>query len=647
MNDIRELLVLSEIALNNARDNHDNVRYEDAEKEALNVIQMLEPYTHRNDLGHEKDNNSVLYKVFGAIAHAYNRLNSLELSRHNFHQSLVYAQAGIEISERIGNTLRLVHLYINMGDAYLHKSEYNLALDNYRIALEKNEIIHNKELLAKITGQMGIAYKELTDYTTALEYFHRALILHEELDNKSGVAGNTMNIGVVHQVFGEHERALECFLRALSIFEMIQDKVSIAFALSSIGGVYFRLKEFEHALELYQRALALQLELGEKRDALVARGNIGHVYKNIGEYDKAYEYLIQAYHDSVEISAIYPQLHWLNGLGDLLSDKAYHGYSPKKAEEYLLQAVEISILHGIKNITLTAYESLETLYSQIEDWQKAYEARKFFDTIKEQINIEGAQRKAEQRENERKIAEQEKRLAIERAASQARIEEQEKLLHNVLPPTIAERLLKKETFIADSYPSVSVLFMDLVNFTRIASIVPPKHLIYVLNTIFSTADNIMEQYGLEKIKTIGDAYMAVSGAPIVQDDHALRAAAASIALLDRMNTLHISIPSDLGDISWIEAIGEIGVRIGIHSGEAIGGVIGDKKFSFDLWGDAVNTASRMESHGEVGKIHCSADFMRAVATGHDLSLRFIPRGEMEIKGKGKMKTYFLEKVSAP
>ena len=329
----------------------------------------------------------------------------------------------------------------------------------------------------------------------------------------------------------------------------------------------------------------------------------------------------------------------------MYANEKYESYDAEKATEYLLQAISMLEEIGAKKEEYEFLKSLAELYEKQERWKDFAVHYKRYHELEKEVQSEESKKQAERLDYERKTAEREKRIAIERAESQARIEEQEKLLHNVLPPTIAERLLKKETFIADSYPSVSVLFMDLVNFTRIASIVPPKHLIYVLNTIFSAADNIMEQYGLEKIKTIGDAYMAVAGAPESQEDHAIRAASASIALLDRMNTLHISIPSDLGDISWIEAIGEIGVRIGLHSGEAIGGVIGDKKFSFDLWGDAVNTASRMESHGEVGKIHCSADFMRAVAIGHDLSLRFIPRGEMEIKGKGMMKTYFLEKVS--
>ena len=144
--------------------------------------------------------------------------------------------------------------------------------------------------------------------------------------------------------------------------------------------------------------------------------------------------------------------------------------------------------------------------------------------------------------------------------------------------------------------------------------------------------------------------MAVAGAPVHQDDHAQHTALAAIDVMEAMNNLSVTIPQELGETSWIAHVGEIQVRIGLHCGEAIGGVIGDKKFSFDLWGDAVNTAARMESHGEAGKIHCSEEFKNALAEMHGRAsqlnnVQFISRGEMEIKGKGKMRTYFLEKVS--
>jgi class 3 adenylate cyclase len=202
--------------------------------------------------------------------------------------------------------------------------------------------------------------------------------------------------------------------------------------------------------------------------------------------------------------------------------------------------------------------------------------------------------------------------------------------------------------------------MDLVNFTRIASIVPPRHLIYILNSIFSAADAVMQKHGLEKIKTIGDAYMAVAGAPVSDANHTVNAAAAALDLLEEMNNLNIVVPEELGDRSWTSEVGEIQVRIGLHCGTAIGGVIGDKKYSFDLWGDAINTAARMEQFGEAGKIHCSETFARELGMTNEESgmkegdaqlvirnSQFLisSRGEMDIKGKGKMQTFFLEKQS--
>ena len=176
--------------------------------------------------------------------------------------------------------------------------------------------------------------------------------------------------------------------------------------------------------------------------------------------------------------------------------------------------------------------------------------------------------------------------------------------------------------------------------------------------------------------------MAVAGAPVAQADHALRAARAAVMLLDRMQNLVVTFPDSYGDRSWIASIPEIQVRIGLHCGSAAAGVVGENKFAYDLWGDAVNTASRMESHGEPGKIHVSEEFLKKLFmernqwlmdngewlmeeadnfssfttnnsplttnnhssfTINNLPLTIIPRGEMDIKGKGTMKTYFLEK----
>jgi adenylate cyclase len=201
----------------------------------------------------------------------------------------------------------------------------------------------------------------------------------------------------------------------------------------------------------------------------------------------------------------------------------------------------------------------------------------------------------------------------------------EQLLQNILPEPIAERLKDGQEIIAESYSDVSVLFADLVGFTQLSSSVSPIQLVHLLNQIFSKFDLLAEKHGLEKIKTIGDAYMVVSGLPTKRADHADAIAEMAVDMQVAMREFNA------------EAGANLKIRVGIHSGSAIAGIIGTKKFTYDLWGDTVNIASRMESHGLPDYVHLSQ------ATYERLSDRYIleQRGVIEVKGKGEMMTYFL------
>ncbi len=204
-------------------------------------------------------------------------------------------------------------------------------------------------------------------------------------------------------------------------------------------------------------------------------------------------------------------------------------------------------------------------------------------------------------------------------------EKSEKLLLNILPQPIAERLKRGERTIVDSFEDSTVLFADLVHFTEYSTSVDPQELINRLNDIFLAFDILAELHGLEKIKTIGDAYMLVGGLPTPRADHAIQVAEMSLDMLDAIDRLNKQNNTHFQ------------LRIGIHSGSVIAGVIGKHKFNYDLWGDTVNIASRMESHGIPGKIQLSE------TTQHLLSEQFIleERGMTAIKGKGDMMTYFL------
>jgi class 3 adenylate cyclase len=204
-------------------------------------------------------------------------------------------------------------------------------------------------------------------------------------------------------------------------------------------------------------------------------------------------------------------------------------------------------------------------------------------------------------------------------------EKAETLLHNTLPAAIADRLKHDPSAIARRHSSATVLFADIANFTELSGGLEPEELIRFLNDLFSALDRLTERFRLEKIKTIGDAYMVAGGLPEPRPDHA--EAVARMAL--EMQRVVKQLPTPGGN--------EIRIRIGIHTGPVVAGVIGTKRLAYDLWGDTVNIASRMESHGEADTIQVSEATYQLLRERFDLH----PRGSIEIKGKGPMNAYLL------
>ncbi len=224
----------------------------------------------------------------------------------------------------------------------------------------------------------------------------------------------------------------------------------------------------------------------------------------------------------------------------------------------------------------------------------------------------------------RVIRDQMAELDAERARSEG-------LLLNVLPSRIAERLKNGPGVIADRFAQATVLFSDIVGFTELSARLEPDELVRKLDAVFSRFDEIAGELGLEKIKTIGDAYMVAGGVPLPRADHAVAVCEMALRMRDALAELEPVVG------------GKLEVRIGVHSGDVVAGVIGKKKFIYDVWGDTVNTASRMESHGVPGAIQVSEATYDLVSSDFD----FEPRGEIAVKGKGAMSTYLLMKRRAP
>jgi len=254
---------------------------------------------------------------------------------------------------------------------------------------------------------------------------------------------------------------------------------------------------------------------------------------------------------------------------------------------------------------------------------KPFQKAEVLARVRHQLTI-SYQKKQLEEKNQTLQAEIKERQKIESALRIAR-QKSERLLLNIFPSAIVDRLKEVESPIADQFEEVTILFADIVGFTSFASRVSPLELVNLLGGIFSAFDRLTEKYNLEKIKTIGDGYMVVGGLPISQANHAEAIANMALDMLPAITTFKTDTEEGLK------------LRIGINSGPAIAGVIGSKKFSYDLWGDTVNLASRMEELGKSSKIQVSESTYQLLKDKYV----FEERGEIEVKGKGKITTYWL------
>lgn len=261
---------------------------------------------------------------------------------------------------------------------------------------------------------------------------------------------------------------------------------------------------------------------------------------------------------------------------------------------------------------------------------KPFQLEEVLARIQTQLKVQILQEKLEVRNDELQqtiTALQKTQAALEVSEAHLREsqERSERLLLNILPAPIAERLKQDTSAIAEQFDEVTILFGDIVGFTPLSTRIKPAELVNLLNEIFSTFDELTEKQGLEKIKTIGDAYMVVGGLPIAKPDHAESIAQMALDMQIAIAQFQAKYSEDLQ------------IRIGINTGSVVAGVIGMKKFIYDLWGDAVNVASRMESSGLAGKIQVTETTYERLKERYE----FEKRGQVDVKGKGEMTTYWL------
>jgi len=569
-----------------------------------------------------------------SLSKLYNILGFVYKNRSDLSKALEYFEKAECIDEKIGNKFGLVSNLSSIAFIFATRSDYPTAIQYLEKSLLVNKEIGNIKNIASVLGNLGIVYRYLSDYSKAIECYEQALLIEEELDNKLKIAVVYGNLGNVYTSLSDYPKAIEYYNKAIQITEEIGKEDGLEYYFGNLGSVYTYLSDYSTALEYFYKALHLNEELGYKSGIAINLGNIGALYKELSDYTKALEFHEKSLllnKDIGDKNAIAINLGNIGVVYTKLLDFP-------EAMKYLNNAYSLSVEIGAQKATVDLLNALSELYEQMGDIDNAFSYYKQSIAVKEEIQSEEAINKSRLFDQRRKIEEDEKA----RQLKLARFQEQEKILHNILPFKIADRILNQETFIADHFESVSVLFMDLVGFTSLSSIAPPKQLVYILDAIFQKADDVVEQYGLEKIKTIGDGYLAVANVTKPLGEHQKATAQAALQLLETMKDFTVNFPTDLGDTDWTQNMNDLEIRIGIHTGEVVAGIIGKNKYTYDLWGDAVNVASRMETNSEAGRIHISEEFAKSIENHPEFSI--ISRGEISVKGKGTMNTFWLEKA---
>ncbi|MEP6615347.1 MAG: adenylate/guanylate cyclase domain-containing protein, partial [Ginsengibacter sp.] len=461
----------------------------------------------------------------------------------------------------------------------------------------------------------------------SLFYDLKALPLAEELNDSLAIGTVSVNLGHIYKGRKNDSLALIYFKNSLNAFGNSENSPS---SYNAIGEVYLKQKKYDLALENHNRAYTIAKKVNGKLDMVQSLQGTGKVYIKLRDYPTALKYLKQAEATGREINATIELYYGYQDMADCYD--SIHDYR----NAYLSR-----VLHEKYN---------DTLYNNDKD-KKLASLQFDFDLQKKQGEISLLKKDNELSDLElrrQKVARNSLIIGLLLASVLAFIiyrnyrvksklnkkldhqnAEIERLLKNILPDEVAKELQSSGEATPRYYESVSVLFTDFKGFTALADKMSPAEVVKELNTCFIEFDNIVEKHKLEKIKTIGDSYMCAGGIPVEQEHHVCNIVKASLEML-KFIEIYNEKRVEKGLETW-------NIRVGIHVGPVVAGVVGKKKYAYDIWGSTVNIASRMESNGEEGKVNISAATYEAVKNDYACS----PRGKIYAKNVGEIDMYFV------
>jgi adenylate cyclase len=556
---------------------------------------------------------------------SFNEVNNLGLS-------LKYAEELIALSKSEKNYLYLHRGYYQKGNKHRLAGDLNIALDAFfksgEAAIKANfiagegitysaiadvysvmgnsnnaEIYYNKaiKLLRKTDNSTALAssllnagdeYFKNKKYTLALKRFEESGVIFKKVDYLIGTAYTLGNIGMVYAKQGKDALAKENISKAIKILEELKDYYAISDYLTYMSDIYLKQNDWNTSFVYAQRSLELAKKYGLKEQLSASNLKLSQLYEKVGNQGESLKYYKNhiAYRDSVT------NLKSVQQMADLRTN---YEVSQKQIEVDLLEKdSEILQLKQKKQKNII----YATVFSSFLIFLLALGLFRRYQFIKKTNHI------------------------IEKEKNRS-----DSLLLNILPEETAYELKQSGKVQAKRFESVTVLFTDFEGFTQYAEKLSPEKLVESVDFYFSKFDTIMEKYGLEKIKTVGDAYMCAGGLPFPTEDHACKMV---LAAFDIAAFVKESKKLKTPDQTRFE------IRIGISTGPLVAGVVGIKKFAYDIWGDTVNIASRMETSSAAGKINISEYTYQLIKDFFDCEYR----GEIEVKNRGMMKMYFVNDI---
>ncbi len=457
------------------------------------------------------------------------RVSLLEGNCHlalgQFPEALSHYDRAAELFHELGESNGKARATGNKGNVYNFIGNYPLALHNYREAIAIHEEDGDLEGVARTVGGMGLVYANLTEYPNALQHLTRSLEIHRSLGAKREEARLLSSLGNVYRQIADYPKSLEHFQKAQAIIEDVGEKSGLARVLSNLAGIYSDTHDYARSLEYNKRALAINEKTNDASTHARIVGEIASALHSLNSLESALASIDQAMNESrgLGLSSLHcgqsvtratillklGRVDEAQAAAELCLTESTRG-ELAEARSLYERALADSRSCGVKYIESTILATLSKLLEQSEP-RTALEYFRQSVEIDKEILGEQQQRQLAMLDMERKLSEEHKLH-----------EQQRELLLQLMPDATVVRILNGEKIIADTYDNASVMFLDIVGFTSLASQAPASHLVHLLNAVFERCDAVCDQFDLSKIKTIGDSYLAISGMPALQEDHAQR-----------------------------------------------------------------------------------------------------------------------------